>query len=171
MPLIQWIAENHVGDLASIAGIFISIVGFFVTLWNVWRSRSAAERAEMAANEARRIIRSYETVAEFSSAITLMEEIKRLHRSRQSEMLPDRDAALRKALISVRRLAPSLQGGQDTTLQAAITTLAAIEGTIEKSIHGGSEPDYVRLNRLLSRDIDALHAVLIDIKAAGERLR
>lgn len=167
---MQWITENHVGDLASIAGVFITIVGFFVTLWNVWRSRSAAERAEMAANEACRMIRSYETVAEFSSAITLMEEIKRLHRSRQLEMLPDRYAALRKALIGVRRLAPSIGGSQDVILQTAITTLATIEGTIEKSIHGGSDPDYVRLNRLLSRDIDALHEVLIDIKATGERL-
>ena len=96
MSIIQWITENHVGDLASIAGIFITIIGFCVTLWNVWRSRSAAERAEMAANEARRMIRSYETVAEFSSAITLMEEIKRLHRSRQLDMLPDRYSALRK---------------------------------------------------------------------------
>src|SRR4051794_27728609 len=113
MSLIQWIAEYHVGDLASIAGVFITIVGFFVTLLNVWRSRSAAERAEMAANDARRMIRSYETVAEFSSAITLMEEIKRLHRSRQLEMLPDRYAALRKALIGVRRLAPSIRESQD----------------------------------------------------------
>ncbi|MGD9616871.1 MAG: hypothetical protein AB7H90_17305 [Alphaproteobacteria bacterium] len=165
---MQWIVENRIGDLASIAGVFITIVGFLVTLWNVWRSRSAAERAEMAANEARRMIRSYETVAEFSSAITLMEEIKRLHRSRQLEMLPDRYAALRKALIGVRRLAPSIRDSQDVILQTAITTLATIEDTIEKSIHGGSLPDYARLNRLLSRDIDALHGVLIDIKAAGE---
>jgi hypothetical protein len=142
-----------------------------VTLWNVWRSRSAAERAEIAANDARRMIRSYETVAEFSSTITLMEEIKRLHRSRQLEMLPDRYAALRKALIGVRRLAPSIRDSQDVILQTAITTLATIENTIEKSIHGGSHPDYVRLNRLLSRDIDALHEVLIDIKAVGERPR
>src|SRR4051794_34857305 len=168
MPLMQWITENHVGDLASIAGVFITIVGFFLTLWNVWRSRSAAERAEIAANDARRMICSYETVAEFSSAITLMEEIKRLHRSRQLEMLPDRYAALRKTLIGVRRLAPSIQDSQDTKLQTATTTLTTIEGAIEKSIHGGSHPDYARLNRLLSRDIDALHAVLIDIKAVGE---
>ena len=108
-------------------------------------------------------------MAEFSSAITLMEEIKRLHRSKQLEMLPDRYAALRKVLIGVRRLSPAIREPHAVILQTAITTLATIEDTIEKSIHGGSDPDYVRLNRLLSRDIDVLHSVLIDLKASEER--
>jgi len=144
-------------------------VGFIATLWNVQRSREAAERAERAANDARLTIRSYETVAEFSSAITLMEEIKRLQRSRQLEMLPERYAALRKALIGVRRLAPSIDDSDDKVMQTAIATLATIEDTVERSLHGGSQPDYARLNRLLSRDIDALHAMLIDMKVARER--
>jgi hypothetical protein len=38
---------THLGDLASIAGIGISIVGFIATLWNVARSRKAAEQIEL----------------------------------------------------------------------------------------------------------------------------
>jgi len=108
MFILNWIAENHVGDLASLAGVAISVGGFIVTVWNVRRTRSAAERAEAAANEARRVVRGYETVSEFSAAIAIMEEVKRLHRAGQIDMLLERYAALRKVLIGVRKLSPSI---------------------------------------------------------------
>lgn len=165
---LQWITDNHIGDLASIAGLVVSIVGFLVTIVGVWRSKSAAERAERAANEARRQIRAYETVADFSATIALMEEIKRLHRANQLDMLPDRYATLRKALIGVRRLSPSLQAQHDTILQAAVSTLSTMEDIIEKAISNQSAPDFVKMNRAMSKNIDNLHAVLLDIEAAGE---
>jgi hypothetical protein len=166
LSILQWIAENRVGDLASLAGVAISIGGFIVTIWNVRRSRSAAERAEAAANEARRVIRSYQTVSDFAAAITIMEEIKRLHRVGRIEPLLDRYGALRKALIGVRRLAPSLSASMDTRIQTAITTLATMEDVVERARAERSSPDFVQLNRLLSRDIDNLHAVLIDMTIA-----
>ncbi|MGE5270662.1 MAG: hypothetical protein ACM3JG_13425 [Thiohalocapsa sp.] len=150
MPSFEWISKNHIGDLASIAGLVVSIIGFVATLVNVWRTRSAALRAEQAANEARRMIRGYETVADFSATIALMDEIKRLHRTGQLEMLPDRYAALRKALIGIRRLSPSLDDEQDKVLQGAITTLSTTEHAIERAIASASSPDFVRLNRLFS---------------------
>ncbi|MGA8551588.1 MAG: hypothetical protein WB678_15265 [Stellaceae bacterium] len=169
MPILQWINENHVGDLASLAGVAISVVGFVVTVWNVQRSKSAAERAETAANEARRMIRGYETLSEFSAAIAIMEEVKRLHRTGQIDVLLDRYAALRKALIGVRKLSPSIDENMDTKIQSAVTTLATMEDVVEKSRSEGSLPNFVRLNRLLSRDIDDLHAVLVDMRTAGRR--
>src|SRR5436190_15719755 len=119
MSFPQWLTDYHVGDLASIAGVAISVVGFAVTLWNVSRSKSAAERAEAAANEARLLVRSYETVADFSAAIAIMEEIKRLHRTGQLEMLLDRYAALRKVLIGVRKLSPSVNELMENQIQNA----------------------------------------------------
>lgn len=115
------------------------------------------------------MIRGYETVADFSATIALMDEIKRLHRAGQLDMLPDRYAALRKALIGIRKLSPSLDDEQDKVLQGAITTLSTTENAIEKAIASRSSPDFVRLNRLFSREIDDLHAVLVDLRTAGEK--
>src|SRR6266849_960441 len=106
MPIAEWLTIYHIGDLASIVGVAISVIGFIVTVWNVRRSKSAAERAEAAANEARSLVRGYQTIADFSAAIAIMEEIKRLHRTGQLDMLLDRYAALRKVLIGVRKLSP-----------------------------------------------------------------
>jgi len=134
-----------------------------VTVWNVRRSRSAAERAETAGNEARRVMRSHQTISDFAAAIAIMEEIKRLHRMGQIEPLLDRYGVLRKALIGVRKLSPALSETMDISIQSAITTLAIMEDVIERARAERYSPDFVRLNRLLSIDIDDLHAVLIDI--------
>lgn len=163
MPILKWITENHVGDLASLAGVAISIVGFVLTVWNVRRSKSAAERAEAAANEARRAIRGYQTVSDLSSAIAIMEEIRRLHRRGEIDLILDRYGSLRKALVAVRKLAPDLDEPTDTEIQAAITTLASMEEVLERASVEGSSADFPALNRLLSGHIDRLQAVLLEV--------
>ena len=76
----EWVESNSVGDVASLVGVCISLIGFAVTLWNVRRSRTAAQRAEEAARKTRRSIRILESVYDFAAAISMLEEIKRLHR-------------------------------------------------------------------------------------------
>jgi hypothetical protein len=166
MPVLRWIADYHIGDLASIAGVAISVIGFVITVWNVRRSKSAAERAENAANDARRMIRGYETLSDFSAAIAIMEEIKRLHRVGQIDPLLDRYATLRKVLTGVRKMSPSVNQAMDQTIQSAITTLATMETLVESSRAAGTPPNFVRLNQLLSRDIDELHSVFVEMKLA-----
>ena len=164
MTTLEWIANNHLGDLASLAGVAISIVGFVVAIWNIRRSKSAAERAEKAANDARQMIRVFEAVSDFSAAIAIMEEIKRLHRAGQLDILLDRYAALRKVLIGVRKLSPQFDRTQSIRIQAAITTLSGMEDQIEKSRLEGSALNIARLNRLLSREVDALHGMLVEMR-------
>ncbi len=164
LPILAAIADNNLGNLASVAGVGISLVGFGVTMWNTWRSKSAAERAEAAAHQVRRTIRTYETVSEFSAAVTLMEEIRRLHRSSSLEMLPDRYAALRKTLINIRVLQPNLDDEHQIAIQTALSTLSAIETTVERCRIKAIRPDMAKINRLMSRDIDSLQAVLIKLK-------
>jgi hypothetical protein len=69
----------------------------------------------------------------------------------------------------VRKLSPSIDESMDIKIQSAVTTLATMEDLVEKSRLEGSVPNFVRLNRLLSKDIDDLHAVLVDMKVAGGR--
>jgi hypothetical protein len=132
----------------------------------VKRSKSAAERAEAAADGARRAMRAYQTLSDFSAAIAIMEEIRRLHRLGQIDPLLDRYGALRKALIGVRELSPTLTGNMQTQIQNAIATLATIENRAESARAEGNSHDFVELNRQLSRDIDRLHEILIDMMSA-----
>jgi hypothetical protein len=78
---LHWMEVQRIGDLSGVAGVLISIVGFTVTLWGVFKSKRAAQAAEEAARSTRDRIRLLDTAVDFSTAIAALEEIKRLHRT------------------------------------------------------------------------------------------
>ena len=120
---VAWIVRHNLGDLASVAGVIIVIVGFGFTLMNVYRSKAAATRAEEAAKETRESIRLFDTVSDFANSISTMDEIKRLHRESAWAILPDRYASLRKLLVTLRSANPGLSENHATTIQRAIQNL------------------------------------------------
>jgi hypothetical protein len=170
MPLwerfLGFVAANKVGDLASIAGVLISVIGFGFTVVGVFQSRNAAERAETAARAARDTIRLFDMVVDFTEAISNLEDIKRAHRSGQWAMLPDRYAAIRKLLITLRTSNPSLTEDQNVVIQEALANLRLHETHIEKGLAAGASPNAVKLNAAVSRDIDQLVQLLTELKMA-----
>jgi len=150
----------------------VTLIGFCLTLVGVWRSKSAAERAERAIIEVQQDIRRIDTVTELSAAISAMNEIKALQRKGAWEILPDRYAALRKALITVSSAnGTTLTKDQQERLQQIITLLSKMERNLEPYIHGPkSKPDRViRWNAAVSDHIDHLQEMLVRIKADRQR--
>jgi hypothetical protein len=162
----SFLTEYRAGDIASIVGVVISVVGFAITLIGVFKSRSAAARAEEAAKAATQSIRQFEAVVDFSTAISVLEEIRRSQRQQQWHSLPDRYATLRKVLISVRASNPNLTEGQLLTIQSSLASLNAVEKAVEKALEGDTSPKAARLNAIISREIDGLVTVLAELKAA-----
>ena len=163
--LLQWIADNSVGDLASIGGLVIALVGFALTIRNVHMARKAAIRAEEAANEARKSFQTFETVADFSAAITTFEEIKRLHRQSAWNILPDRYAALKKILVALRVRYSALTDEQKTLIQSAIQRLTELEEVVDRADESGKPPSGVSgLNAIMSQYVDGLQEMLIQLK-------
>jgi ABC-type protease/lipase transport system fused ATPase/permease subunit len=160
---LSWAVDNHIGDLASIAGLIVSIVGFLITIYNVMRSRKAAERAKEAAQKAVSSIRSFEAVVDLSSIIGMLEEIKRTQRSNQWALLPDRYASLRKTLISLRQ-SHDLAEQHSAVIQSTIVNLRDIEDAVEKALPDAPTKSYARFNALLSNNIDDLVRVLAELK-------
>lgn len=162
---LHWLEVNRIGDLTGVGGIVISLIGFTVTVIGVVRSRSAAERAELAAKQTMQSMRLLDTVVEFSAAITALEEIKRLHREANWPLLPDRYAHIRKLLANLRTAQVELSDDQKTTVQQALANLRQIEDLVERSLKNQSQLNVARFNRLLSDDIENLLIVLSDLKA------
>jgi hypothetical protein len=164
--LVEWLDRTRAGDIASILGVLIAMVGFAVTIRNVRASRAAAQRAEEAANQARKAIRFFDVVAEISTAIAAMEEIRRLHRDAAWPILPDRYNALRKSLITIRGSDRPLSDEQHARIQAAIVYLAELETMVEVSLEQGKPPkDVARWNVLASGHIQELHGSLLELKS------
>jgi hypothetical protein len=163
---LTWVSGNKIGDLASIAGVVISLVGFAVTIWGVIRSKDAATRAEQAAKDTRDKIRLLDTVVDFSAAISTLEEVKRMHRSNEWALLPERYAAIRKLLISLRTSGPPLTDEQNVTIQGALANLREMEAHVERARESQTVPKSAKFNVLVSTDIDNLLTVLNELKVA-----
>jgi hypothetical protein len=145
--------------------LLVSFFGFGFTIWGVLRSKAAAEAAKTAALQTQKDLKHLDTIMDFSTAITIMEEIKRHHRSGNWQILPDRYSALRQKLISIKSNHADISEIHALALQSAIQDFSDMEKDVERALMRNVKPTKVsRFNEIVSNQIDALNVVLIDIK-------
>jgi hypothetical protein len=168
--MLTWLKERELATTwADVSGFLIAIFGFAATLWNVSRSKTAALKAQEAAQAARDSIRRFDTIVDFSTAIAVLEDIKRAHRDMgMSPVLPERYASIRKQLIVLRAASADLSDDHRSVIQDAIANLSAMEAHVDKAITSKSELSVAKFNSLLSRDIDKLVDILTGLKANQE---
>lgn len=149
------------GDLASVSGVLLALIGFAATLWGVLKAKSAAESASAAAQSTRTTLLLIDTVADLSSALAMMEEVKRLHRAAAWAVLPDRYSALRRQLIRIRSSNHLVQPEHHGILQTAIAQLLSVEQKVDVALARGTPPpSTAKLNQVVSTQIDSVESVL-----------
>jgi hypothetical protein len=169
-PLWNYVELHHWADGSEFLGMGITIVGFIFTGIKVRKSREASEKTQLEITKVREDLNKINTISEFGSAITAMDEIKRLHRMLAWELLPDRYASLKKSLISIRGLHPNLSKNQSKVIQAAIQNISDIDQLVEIAlIEKKPLDDIPKVNQIMSKQIDNLHTILVEIKAKFER--
>jgi hypothetical protein len=156
--------RKHWGDLAS-------VLGFALTIWFAWRAKTAADQAREASEQVRDQISRFDTVAELSAAITIIEEIMRLQRTQAWEVVwdivLDRHSTLRRHLV---RSQAGIEGeALKALIRDAIGHFRIMVGEIERA---RTEPlqsrlDTAAFNQRLSDQIGMLEKVKIDVKKAG----
>jgi hypothetical protein len=167
---LNWLkAHDLAGTWADVSGFLIAIVGFAATLVGVQKSKNAAVAAQQAAQATRDSIRLFETIVDFSTAIAVLEDIKRSHRETGiSTTLPERYATIRKLLIVLRTSHVKLSDDQLAVIQNAVANLSSMEDHIEKALANKSALPVAKFNSLISRDIDRLVDVLTTLKTNQE---
>lgn len=156
--MIDFIIREHLGDISSVTALIISIIGFGIIIYNVIKTRKLSLQV-------RDDILRADTVLDFSSAISFMEEIKLLHRKEAWEILPERYSSLRKTLISIKESNPDISDEYKKRIQSTISILSNIENEIEQINYSKTAPpDVPRLNQIISRQIDRLQPILIEIR-------
>ena len=155
---------NRLGDITSIIGLVATIGGFVLALRQIRKTRSASESALEASESVRQQILQMNALQEITTAIRAFEDIRRLHSHKVWEVLPDRYTTLKLNLISIKGRTPNLSEGQKKQIQSAITQLSVIEGEVGGVIDGGQEPEIERINRIVSKQIEGLGYVLVEIQ-------
>jgi hypothetical protein len=150
-------------------GNFVTILGFIVTILTLLRTKTAAVAAQQAAEDTKAQLSRVNTLGEFSSAIAIMDEIKRLHRAGAWELVPDRYSVLRRLLASVQTLNPDLTIEQKTVLGSAIVQFRTMENKVEAARHARrlSDLNLARFNRVVAKQLDELDKVMLSIRQAG----
>jgi hypothetical protein len=163
--MTDFIEAYNLDGWASMIGLVVALVGFFITIRDARRSKKAAEAAREAVQDVREDIARANAVADFASAVASMEEVKRLSRERAWTVLLDRYAAVRKTLISIKG-GSDLTDAQQSQIQNAITQFRKLEVELERGLESGGEPVGIAArNRIVSKQVDALQELLTDLKA------
>lgn len=157
--------ENHWGDIASVIGVIISIIGFIFTIVGVRRSKNAAQRAEEAARDVQKVIFRSDIIMDLSAAVTIMDEIKRLHRVPAWVILPDRYSTLKRILVNINSSNSNLSKEHKTALQSAIQQFTDIERKVERALASESPyPNVAAINDIVSTQADKIGEVLATIR-------
>jgi len=161
----QFLADYRIGDYAGIFGLLVSVVGFILTVRASVSSKNAAVQTRSVVESMRNDLRRVDTVSDFSTAVAIMEEIKRLHRLNSLQLLPERYSQLTKFLINIRSSNPLLSGEDQKLVQGAITQFSALERLVEGCLHDSVEKiDMPTMNALVSKQMEAVQGLLIRIK-------
>ncbi len=162
---MDWIVQHQLGDLASVIGLAVGLVGFGFTIFLVLRSSSAAQAAREAADNARDAAIRTAGIVDFSAIIATMTEIKQHHRSGAWPVLPDKYSSVRGDLVAIKTSHPNLAEKDRTTIQGAIGHFSGFERTVEKALADAGDPPKVpRLNAVVSAEIDKLIEILERLK-------
>lgn len=154
-------------DWIGFVGLVVSFAGFGLTLFAVWRSNTIAEQAKAAADSAITKLRGINAVADLSSIVAKLEEVKRIHRLKNWIVLPDRYSELRNIIIAIKHSNAELTEEEQTVLQQSIVQLKKMEIEAEKEIQEDS-PDnskLIKFNGILSSTTDKIHEIVCKSKS------
>lgn len=155
-------------DWLNVASFALTIIGFGITFETLRRTKNAAEKSREASEAVVRRLLQFDAVVEISKAISILEEVKRLHRIDQVyiwHILLDRYSSLRNSLVQIHASGNPLDDDQKSALQEAIVQLRTVEGKIERSVSAGQTPENsASLNRVVSAQIDNLSTILVNLR-------
>lgn len=173
------IVNNSIGDYASIFGLIITLIGFFLTVKKVKLAAVAVKNTETMVSEksaeienqivaVKQDLRRFETVADVAQALHSMEDIKRLHRESKIEQLPEKYTALRKALVSIRAENDMIQDTDATIIQSVIAQLGTMEKNIDQVLFSSDKSlDIAKNNHIITKYSDKLLEILVKLRKEG----
>ena len=138
----------------SVAGLVVAVCGFAIAIWQIRRTRTAAESAEAAARAARESIFSVTSLLDMSQASMLIEQLKELYRNNEWRRAVDRYTQLRQILTRTKSRLPEEKRDK---IDDAIHQLASLEGAASRVIAEGTEIDAAEFHNILltiQQDID-----------------
>lgn len=156
---------STVADIVSLVGFPLALLGLWISFREIKKSKTVVDATKSAVERVRSDISLINTVSEFSEAISILDELKRLIRHNTFAPLPDRLTQARLLLILIRAKTKGLSPEQSTCFQNAISDLSILEKKIDDIISKNVPlKNASSVNENISNHVDNLYVVLISIK-------
>lgn len=157
--------QQHWGDVASVSGLLVALIGFALTIWKSWTAATAAAEAWEAAKSARDQIHSFDLLQHLAKLLQIMEEIKRLHRLEAWAILPDRYSVARQLAIIAKKSSFEFDEEHHSSFSSLIAQLTAMETKVERvNMREIQPPSREAYNEILRRHSDELTELIADVR-------
>lgn len=153
-------------DKVGAVGLLITLVGFGVTIVQVMRARKASILAANAVESVRNRLAEFDTVANLSSAIETMEQIKRFQRLEAWPTIIDLYSQLRRKLLHIKHNSDQLPAELQSKLFSAIQHTSKFEQTMESIMVKKStgSHDVPKWNKIMSDQMESLTEIIIHLR-------
>ncbi len=160
---ISFIQDNKVGDIASIIGLLVAVIGFLITIYNVRKSRSAAQEASDRARGIGKTVFVIDKLSEIERYLNLAEDIKEMNLQGQAPLRLYIN--IRQSLYDFRASMHDMNNDHKAAIQSFITTLTKCENKISSDRSKGTDTDFVKINKQISENIDSMRIVTSELRS------
>jgi hypothetical protein len=162
----MWLSylNEHYGDVASVVGLILTLVGFVVTIWNVRKAKQAAEGARQAAREAVSRIGSQILANEIGTTLELVRQTDATCRERNWSSAMYRCDEARIRLVPLIE-SPELRSTERDNLHAAFENFGEMLVVLQALL------DMNESKKAPPRIAKQLHKILEDLGQIKSRLQ
>lgn len=158
--------EDNWGGLVGVAGVVVSLAGFWIAIWQIRRTRTAAQAAEGAARETRGSLARNLTLGDLSGAREQIQRLKETHRAGEWQRALFTYPLLRRALADIRTRHGSLQAPHRQGIQTGIQELSLMEDEVERQ--ASDVPSSIAFDRF-NRNLTAVETLLNELMSELEQ--
>jgi len=158
---VKWI-----GVIGSVA----SLIGLPVAIWQIYKTRRAAEAATNAALQTQRTISRNLLLSDVSTCTRNLEEIKSFVRDEKYESALIRATDLTSQLIQIQEVLKSSNQAYQIEFEETLSQLSIIRESFEKKLAKSSAKiDGVQINSKLAKVSDDLNKLIGETKIAVKK--
>ena len=138
--------SDHWGNIFSVIGVVVSVVGLAWAILEAQGAKSAAQAAEQATIETRDSIGRHLVTIDLERAVSLIQRLKLLHRESRWEGALEQYHPLRAIISDIVSRYPELEVEVREDLTRARTSLSHMENSVESYRQRPEDADFTSLN-------------------------
>ena len=161
------IVAGHYDGAAAVAGWFVAVVGFSITIWQLRQTQSAADAARRAAKGVESAIHKYDTITEIATAQGALRSTVEHHREKNWLALHAEYEKIQHAYTNIRVMHAGLRPDEEEQLKANAEQISKMEEQVERHVAGGAaEPDGGEFNVVVFKQLNDLATISAGVKKA-----